>query len=184
MQNIYVIAIVTALLSLAPIAQVSAEPDIIIDAGGVSTDTYRQILQPPIKVPDFGGQWVQTYSPLIQRDPENLSLWLPLTTDKLTPKRLEEGDEKEVNFDKLDAPICIIGSDQLSLHWIKINLENLVRLKARCWLVQADDFNAFTKISRLLQGRVLMIPADGDTIADFFDIQHYPVFIDERFISQ
>ena len=180
MQIIYIIIFVAALLSVS----VFAEPEIIVDEGGVSTNTYRQILQPPVTVPDFGGLWVQTYSPLIQRNPENLSLWLPLSTQKLTPKRLAESDEKEVNFGDLDAPICIIGSDELSLRWIKLNLDTLARLKARCWLVQASSFSDFTAVSKLLRGRVLMTPADGDMIADFFGIRHYPVFIDQRFISQ
>ncbi|MCF6256148.1 MAG: integrating conjugative element protein [Gammaproteobacteria bacterium] len=180
MQNVHAIVFCVSLLS---VMSVSAEPFIIIDEGGVSTDTYRKIMEPATKVPDFGGQWVQAYSPLIQKDPENLSLWLPLTTDKLSPKRLRDNDEREVNYD-LDAPICIIGSDDLSMHWIKSNLNNLVKLKARCWLVQADDFNDFTAISRQLQGKVLMMPADGDAIADFFGIRHYPVFIDQGYIAQ
>lgn len=179
-----IIRITVVAILLSVITQISAEPTVIFDQGGVSTETYRQILQPPTKVPDFGGQWVQTYSPLIQRNPENLSLWLPLSTSRLTPKRLADGYEKEVHFADLDAPICIIGSDELSLHWIKLHLDNLARLKARCWLVQADDFDAFRTVSTLLQGRVLMTPADGDMIADFFGIRHYPVFIDQRYISQ
>jgi len=174
-------AMVAALVSVTP---VSAEPVIILDEGGVSTAPYRQILQPPTNVPDFGGRWVKTYSPLIQKNPKNLSLWLPLTTRKLSPKRLAESDEKVVNYAELDAPICIIGTDDLSRHWIKLNLNNLVRLKARCWLVQADTFADFTAISALLQGRVLMTPANGDAIADFFGIEHYPVFIDQRYIAQ
>jgi len=150
----------------------------------VSTDKYRSILRAPTEVPDFGGQWVQKYSPLIQKDPENLSLWLPLKTSALSPKRLSDADVVEVNFSELDAPICIIGSDDLSHRWIQSNLHLLIQMKTRCWLVQADNFEDFTYVSELLQGRVMMTPADGDAIADFFGIQYYPVFIDQRYIGQ
>jgi len=174
--------LIACFVSLLFVMSVSAEPIVIIDEGGISTDQYRQTLQPATKVPDFGGQWIQTYSPLIQKDPENLSLWLPLTTSRLSPKRLLD-DEQEVNFD-LDAPICIVGADDLSLHWITSNLNNLVQLKTRCWLVQADDFDDFKMVSEQFQGKILMMPADGDAIADFFGIRHYPVFIDQGYIAQ
>lgn len=175
-------ALLITTLLLLPTMQVTAEPVVLIDEGGISTDKYRRILQPATEVPDFGGQWIQANSPLIQDDPNNVGLWLPLSTDKLSPKRIAEG--VDVDFAELDAPICIIGSDPLSLRWIEIHLHDLVRLKARCWLVQANDFEDFKAVSRTLQGRVLMTPADGNAIADFFGIHHYPLFIDQRFMGQ
>lgn len=170
------------LLMVLCVASAGAEPVVLDDRGGVSTDEYRRILQSGTDVPDFGGQWIQAYSPLIQDDPENLSLWLPLTTNRLSPKQFSEG--MAVNFPELSAPICIIGSDSLSLRWIRKHLNDLVRTKARCWLVQANDFDDFTAVSREMQGRVMMTPADGDAIADFFGIHHYPIFVDQRFMGQ
>lgn len=159
----------------------NAEPTIILDDGGVSTDKYRRILDTANKVPDFGGQWVLDNYSRIERDPENPNVWLPLTTRKLHPARISR--DREVNFD-LDAPICIVGSDPLSLRWIEENLDGLVMIKARCWLVQARDFRDFSAVSQRLQGRVLLLPVDGDEIADYFQIANYPVVIDQRYISQ
>ena len=99
----------------------------------------------------------------------------------MTPARINVG--QEVNFE-LDAPICVIGADPLSLRWIKANLDKLVQVKARCWLVQARNFQAFSAVSQALQGRVVMTPADGDIVADYFGLSHYPVVIDQRYISQ
>lgn len=160
-----------------PAAQ--AEPVVILDAGGISTEKYRRVLQPE-QVPDFGGLWVQANLPRIQQDPDNPDVWLPLTT-RMTPARIDR--DQEVNFE-LDAPICVIGADPLSLHWIRVNLDKLVQVEARCWLVQARDFRAFRAVSQALQGRVVMTPADGDIVADYFGLSHYPVVIDQRYISQ
>ncbi len=168
------------LLSLLPL-QAVAEPRIILDRGGVSTESYRRVLD-NTQVPDFGGEWVQTYSPRIQKEPQNPQVWLPLSSDKLSPAKLEV--VQEVYYATLETPICIIGSDPLSLRWLKTNLQNLIDVKARCWLVQAKNFNDFSTVSKLLNGRVLMTPADGDAVADFFKIKHYPVIIDQRYISQ
>lgn len=167
----------TVLMMLTTYAQ--AEPIVILDEGGVPTAGYLRNLQ-PAEVPDFGGQWVTEHLPIIQSNPENTRLWLPLIT-RMTPLTPIEG--REVSF-ALDAPICIVGSDALSQRWVTENLSRLVAVKARCWLVQADDFQSFSRMSQLFKGRVLMMPADGDAIADFFGIEHYPVVIDERLIAQ
>ncbi len=176
-----VITLKLMLLILLLPMQVYAEPRIILDRGGVSTEPYRRVLE-NTEVPDFGGEWVQTYSPRIQKDPQNPSVWLPLRSDKLSPAKIEV--VQEVYYSTLESPICIIGSDPLSLRWLKTNLQNLIDVKARCWLVQAKNFNDFSTVSKLLNGRVLMTPADGDAVAGFFKIKHYPVIIDQRYISQ
>lgn len=182
-------AVVRALMVLATSAywlalfgfawQAHAEPIVILDEGGISTEKYRRVLQ-STEVPDFGGLWIEANLPRIQQDPGNPDVWLPLAT-RMRPARIEM--EQEVSFN-LDAPICVIGADPLSLRWIRANLDKLVMVGARCWLVQANDFRAFTAVSRALQGRVLMMPADGDAVADYFGLTSYPVVIDQRYIAQ
>ena len=178
MRPLLVISICLILFGLY-IEGANAEPIVILDDGGVSTEPYRRVLQSD-EVPDFGGLWVQANLSRIQQDPDNPDVWLPLTT-RMTPARIDV--EQAVNFN-LDAPVCVIGSDPLSLHWIRQNLDKLVQVKARCWLVQARDFQAFSAVSQALQGRVMMTPADGDIVADYFGLSHYPVVIDQRYISQ
>ncbi len=97
---IFLIAFSVALASL----QTLAEPVVLLDEGGESTEVYRQILQPPRDVPDFGGLWIQTYSPLIQENPEDLNIWLPLISQKLSPRRLAENNEKVLQWtESLDS---------------------------------------------------------------------------------
>lgn len=164
-----------------PVLQAVAEPAVILDAGGESTEPYLRVFH-PVSVPDFGALWVQEFSPRIQQNPSDPSIWLPLTTRKMRPGRMKR--EREVYYTDLDAPICVVGSDPLSLRWISKHLEGLTFIKARCWLVQAHDFGDFQRVAEALRGQVMLLPADGDAVADFFELDRYPVIIDERYIGQ
>jgi len=52
-----------------------------------------------------------------------------------------------------------------------------------CWLVSAESLSKVKRIVTALSG-VSMSPANGDAIAKFFSIKHYPVLITQRLIEQ
>jgi integrating conjugative element protein (TIGR03765 family) len=164
------------------LSSVSAEPVVIYDAGHtVPTYVYKQILQ-GVSVPDFGQLWAADKAIEVDKsnNPGDPSNWLPVTSAKLTP-----GVEysREVRFDQLVTPVCIIGSDAKSLAWIRQYQAVLKKHNVLCWLVSANTLAEVQTVITALNG-ISMSPADGDAIAEFFTIRHYPVLITQRLIEQ
>ncbi len=172
-----------ALFTMAPF--VLAEPVVIFDSGvTMPSYPYKQLFSGK-NVPDFGKDWALEK---IQKlgdgdksndvtDPDN---WLPITTAKLSP-----GDvtARTVQFNQLASPVCIIGSDERSIEWVTKYQPILLKYNALCWLVEANGLSDVQRVVTALNG-VSMSPADGDAIAEFFDLSHYPAFITQRFIEQ
>jgi integrating conjugative element protein (TIGR03765 family) len=159
---------------------IHAEPQVIFDSGDtIPAEPYKAILN-DVQVPDFGKSWIFAHAPLIEKSPYDLSTWLPLHTDKLTPAVVDT--RIPANFN-LSQPLCVIGSDPLSLEWIAAAKDFLIERQAVCWIVEAASLEDYSNVHRLMEG-VVLLPADGDDIADFLHIEHYPVIITERYISQ
>lgn len=174
--RIWMTAILTSLFSHSPLA----EPLVIYDNGsGISTRTYTQLFS-GVDIPDFRESWLFNELPSKKKAVPPKSFF-PLKTKKLTPARIEQ--ERERYFPKMLFPICIIGTDELSLTWIEQNRVRLAEMNAQCLLVSAASKEAAAPILALAKG-LLVYPADGDAVADYFQLDHYPVLITERYISQ
>lgn len=170
------------LLLLTIVNAVHAEPIVLFDSGKtVLTYRYKQILQ-GISIPDFGKIWATDKAVEMGEydDPKDPANWLPVTTTKLSPGIIKP---REVRFDQLISPVCIIGSDERSLAWIKKYRSVLLKNNVLCWLVSARNLDEVQQVVTALSG-VSMSPANGDAIAKFFSIKHYPVLITHRFIEQ
>ena len=168
------------LLSISHTAR--AEPVVLFDSGNtVPTYSYKQILQ-GVSIPDFGQLWAADKVIEIDKssDPTDPANWLPVSTRKLSPGRVTA---REVRFNQLASPVCVVGSDEKSLNWIKKYRSALLQNNVLCWLVSAENLEQVQQVVIALDG-VSMSPADGDAIADFFSIAHYPVLISQRFIEQ
>ncbi len=158
----------------------TAEPEIIFDSGRtVLTDSYRKMLTDS-QVPDFGESWFLNKKPG-KVDPGNPETWFPIITKRMTPEIIDK--EKDVYLSQLKAPVCVIGTDDLSMEWAERNQRNLKKMKAQCWLVQANNIKEVRKIGEILKN-VPITPANGDAISRYFKIKHYPVLITNRYISQ
>ncbi|MBT4450035.1 MAG: integrating conjugative element protein [Gammaproteobacteria bacterium] len=174
------IAIICAFLTVATVVQ--AEPIVLFDNGKtVPTYRYKQILQ-GISIPDFGKIWATDKADEVDasNDPKDPANWLPVTTTKLSPGTVKA---RQVRFDQLVSPVCIIGSDDRSLNWVKKYQSVLLKNNVLCWLVSAESLSEVQQVVTALSG-VSMSPANGDEIAKFFSIKHYPVLITQRFIEQ
>ena len=161
---------------------VHAEPIVLFDSGNtVPTYRYKQILQ-GVSIPDFGKMWATDKAVEVDKtnDPKDPSNWLPVTTTKLSPGIVKK---RHVRFDQLVSPVCIIGSDEKSLVWIKKYQSVLLKNNVLCWLVSAENLAEVKQVVTALSG-VSMSPANGDAIAKFFSIKHYPVLITQRLIEQ
>lgn len=156
------------------------EPFIIYDSGqGVSTRFYTQILTGE-KMPDFRNSWLFKTFPKVENRPSPEKTF-PIRTSRLTPRRLTQ--EQSSYLSTMIFPICVIGTDDLSRQWLSRNRQHLIEMNAQCLLVSAEseaDARSLLKLTHGLQ----VYPAHGDAIADYFKIEHYPVLITQRTISQ
>jgi len=161
---------------------VHAGPQVIYDSGtAISTAKYEALLSGE-QMPDFRDTWIFKEMPgairEVDKPPKEM---FPITTSLLTPKVTNVN--KEVYFSLMAFPICVVGADELSIAWIKKNKRHLVKNSAHCMLVEAKDLESAQELMTVMKG-ILVFPADGDVIAKYFKIKHYPVFITERYISQ
>ena len=174
--------IVLVFILMTVVNTIHAEPIVLFDSGKtVPTYPYKLILQ-GISIPDFGKMWATERAIEVDEsnNPTDPANWLPVTTSKLTPGIVKA---RQVRFDQLATPVCIIGSDKRSLAWIKKYQSVLLKKNVLCWLVSAENLAEVQQVVTALSG-VSMSPANGDEIAKFFSIKHYPVLITQRFIEQ
>ncbi|MGD9171833.1 MAG: integrating conjugative element protein [Candidatus Thiodiazotropha sp.] len=170
------------LLSIFYIHASTAEPLVIHDSGiGISTAPYKKLFSQD-NIMDFRHSWI--FGDLPEADiasqpvPPNV---YPITTTLMTPKRLTQSIE--AYFPRMVFPICIVGDDELSHDWVKRNRRILAESGAQCFLVSASSAESADPILRLLDG-ILVYPGNGDAIAQYFKIKHYPVLINDRYASQ
>jgi len=159
-----------------------AEPQIIHDSGlGVPTVPYKSLFSND-DVRDLRDSWI--FGELPEPDPAGRAVPMdiyPITTERLTPKRFEQ--PLEGYFPRMLFPVCVVGDDELSLQWVKRNRRYLAESGAQCFLVSAGSAESVAPVLRLLKG-IVVYPANGDAIADYFKIKHYPVLITDRYASQ
>lgn len=159
-----------------------AEPLIIHDSGvGVATAPYKLLFNND-DVRDLRDSWIfgelPEADPVAQAGPVEI---YPITTARLTPKRFEQPIEGY--FPRMLFPVCVVGDDDLSLQWVKRNRRHLAESGAQCFLVSARSAESVAPLLRLLKG-IVVYPANGDAIADYFKIEHYPLLITDRYASQ
>ena len=176
---LYVIALLLGLVN----ALAQAEPRVIYDAGrGVPTDRYLSLFsasQMP-EFRDFSQSWLfkeLPTNPASTKDPDIF----PIRTRRLSPQRLYQ--EQESYFALLPYPVCVVGTDALSRAWLKRNLSHLVAMDAQCLLVAAETAEEAKALLSLAEG-LQVYPASGDAIAEYFKIEHYPVLITDRYVTQ
>jgi integrating conjugative element protein (TIGR03765 family) len=159
------------------------QPYVIFDSGmGVSTAPYQGLFNSD-SIQDLSDSWVFGELPAQDTDAQGKpeKPIYPITTTKLTAKRMDQ--PLEGYFPRLIFPVCIVGDDELSLTWLERNREHLGQSGAHCFVVSARSAQSAAPLIELLQG-IPSYPANGDAIADYFGIKHYPVLITDRYASQ
>lgn len=176
MKQLAIVIFLTIIGSLA-----LAEPFVIYDAGqGVSTASYTRLFSGE-EIPDFKDSWLFKELPEADAAGPTPQSTFPISTTRLSPRRITE--EKETYFAVMAFPLCVIGTDDLSRLWLERNLRHLVEMNAHCLLVSAESEADARSLLELTPG-LAVYPAHGDAIADYFKIEHYPVLITHRSISQ
>lgn len=73
-------------------------------------------------------------------------------------------------------PICIIGDDQLSRHWLSINRDALLKMHASCLVVSVQDLKALDGL-RSYAGALPLTPGSLDALAVAAGITVWPVLV-------
>ena len=97
----------------------------------------------------------------------------------LTPGKVER---KAVNNTATFAPIYLVGTDPLSVTWLKQHAEKLQQLHAKGYLVNCanqQDYESFVGNTGLH-----LPPVNGDSVANKFTLTHYPLLISQHWIEQ
>lgn len=176
--------LIALMFLLLAAATIQAQPTIIYDSGRtVSADAYRLFLTTDDKPSFIKNNWIFSSEPTTEKvDPDAPQDDLfPIKTRKLTPAKIAQ--EKNIYQASMPGPTCIVGSDALSKSWIQKNIQHLQQMNAMCLIVQAKNQDEADELLAMLNG-LIVSAGDGDVLADYFHIKHYPVLITERVIFQ
>ena len=83
----------------------------------------------------------------------------------------------------LPRPLFLVGADDLSLDWLRQHHDRLVALQAVGLVVEANGEEEFSRI-RQVAGSLPLAAGSGDTLAEQFGLEHYPVLIGPEWIEQ
>ncbi len=125
----------------------------------------------------------QKKQPKNQEGPARLRTGQALTLEGRLPiesKRLTPAEPSVVDVERLVTPVFVMGSDVQSIHWLQQNGEVLAALGAMGIVAELRDMSAWREIQALGEHYGLRLNVlNGDAIAEAFNIEHYPVLIQE-----
>lgn len=172
------------------VAFTHAEPEIIYQStvgNPVPIDKYISGLSQNKKVtidkdPDIKTKLIEELKKRGRRHGSysNRNVILPIQTPTLSPGNLSSKDEY---FPDLVVPLFVVGSDDLSISWLDSFREQLIKIGAIGWIVQAETEEDLRNIATAGRGLKFM-PANGDYLSKQYNITHYPVLITQRSVEQ
>lgn len=163
---------VLMLLILCFFFHVYAENIVIADYGGESAVRFYESLQPEHDVN------AQHYPNAIPSTISEFDM-LPIVSHKLTP-----GKVKSKSFDLVGIqPIFLVGTDNLSQHWLIENYQKLVALKATGLVVNVNNQKELVALRKQVP-QLRLLPVSGDDLAERIPLSHYPALITETGVSQ
>ncbi|WP_404360449.1 PFL_4695 family integrating conjugative element protein [Methylotuvimicrobium sp. KM1] len=165
MRCVTVCFILIALFSTAA----NSEPVVLFDAGNTQPMPDRVQISPPnyqqsLRLPDI---------------PQNVDP-LPVLSQALTPGPVQS---RVIDRPGLDRPVFIVGYDELSLKWLRHNLEPLKRHRATGIVVNVENQDQLRQLRQAAEG-LEVNPVPGDKIARKLELTHYPVLISKNRIEQ
>lgn len=170
------------------ISSAFAEPTVIYDAGPAqsqSMEAYVRILSTPkrFQIPKDAKSMAflqQKISEKMQTYGGSRFVRVPIRTPNMRPARIES---KDAYFANMITPIFIVGADANSLQWLRVWRDQLARVGAIGWVVQAENEHELRAIADAGRG-LRMMTMSGESIPQVFGISSYPVLISNRSIEQ
>lgn len=140
-------------------------PTVIYDAGGEPIAQYLQYITP---------EKAQRDRRPMATAPAPIPVF-PVVTTKAKPGLLGQPIRGKLKGGP-DIPICVIGDDQLSRHWLALNLVTLEKMHASCLVVAVRDKAALRRL-RESAGTLPLTPGSLDALATAAGIPVWPVLI-------
>lgn len=109
----------------------------------------------------------------ISKPLSRLPFQLPISTETMTPGKVVTTAKP---LPTLRQPIFFIGSDRYSQSWLKARRQQLIKLGAMGFLVQANDMADLKAMAALGHG-LHIIPASAQQIAKEIGLTHYPILV-------
>ncbi|MDR0770556.1 MAG: integrating conjugative element protein [Burkholderiales bacterium] len=153
----------------------AASLTVVEDHGGVSALPYYERLQPNPQNSN-----IREAKPIVQQGPVTEAQMLPVVSRKLSPGRFAA---RTNNAGGLIQPLFLVGTDELSVAWLKQRGAALREIGAVGLVVNVSDASSLAALRKVADGLTL-IPASGDDIAGLLNIDHYPVLITRTGIEQ
>lgn len=154
----------------------------LFDAGGtVAVENIDRALLDPMSTASPSHSAYQNQPDTKSADSEGeLTLNFPLKVKGLEVGRVEK---RGAEFPQLTSPVCVIGSDDQSLSWLVSYYDQLVKLGARCLLVQVKDQKQLARVAKFSKDIPVMPDLTGISV-QLFKLKHYPVLISKKWIEQ
>ena len=92
-----------------------------------------------------------------------------------TAEELAQFDPAHVQFS-----FFIVGYDQVSMGWLRDNLEALERNYALGLVVNVETPEQLEALYALTENRLVLTPASGETLASSVHLRHYPAYVDNK----
>lgn len=84
---------------------------------------------------------------------------------------------------KIVTPIFIVGVDDVSVEWLRVNEPFLLKIGAKGIVTNVSTANAFSRLKNIFPAFAFFaVPVDE--IAKEYQITHYPVLIDKKEVRQ
>ena len=103
----------------------------------------------------------------------------PIHSHLLTPGKVET---RNINM-ALPQSIFIAGCDTISKKWLMQYQTRLVLLHAKGFIVNVDSKESMQSLQQAFPGLPLM-PMNGDALAKWLQLKHYPALISDKLIEQ
>lgn len=96
----------------------------------------------------------------------------------LVPSNMQPGVMKGFKFDeaKRVQPFAVVGSDPLSLKWLRFRFDKLAELNAPIYVVEAESFHQIQLLTSEFSG-LKFVPSSGDGIAKELRVGAYPFLV-------
>lgn len=104
---------------------------------------------------------------------------LPIRSSRLSPGPITP---RVLNMPGLQ-PFFLVGSDPLSLNWLRQRAAGLHEMAAAGLAVEVADSEALTRIRAAAPG-LTILPVNGNEIATRLQVEHYPVLITATALEQ
>ena len=114
------------------------------------------------------------------RGPVSEADMLPVRSERMTPGPVVT---RRLALPASTTPFFVLGTDALSVRWLKQRRTRLRQLHAVGLVVDVVNANQLRQLRRLGQGLVLR-PVSGDDIARRLGLAHYPALITPTGIQQ